>query len=199
MAHALAIGGFGEMTVAALLDGVRHETAAPGGGSVACIAVAMAAALLEKAARQSEADFDEVYGAVAQAAALRRGAVRLSLEDAEAFETADKRLKNPLGADQWTRDNSLARALDVAAAVPLAISDVAADTVELGTLVLTITDDDRKADVVTALYLGEAACNAARHLVEVNLVTTAGDERLLQASAAAARAQEARHRGLKEG
>ena len=185
------------MTVTTLLDRVRAERAAPGGGSVACVTVALAAALLEMGARQSGADFDEADGAVAQAAALRRGALRLAAEDAEVFDTADATLRSPSGDDQEARDAAIGLALDRAAAVPVAISDLASDVVELGAIVMTLTRDDRRADVATGVLLAEAACLAAGHLVEVNLTTMAGDERLVHAQHAARRAGKARERGLK--
>ena len=184
------------MTVTTLLDRVRAERAAPGGGSVACVTVALAAALLEMGARQSGAGFDEADGAVAQAAALQRAALRLAAEDAEAFDTADSTLRSPAGVDQEARDAALGRALDRAAAVPVAISDLASDVVQLGAIVMTLTRDDRRADVATGVLLAEAACLAAGHLVEVNLTTMAGDERLAHARDGARRAREARERGL---
>jgi formiminotetrahydrofolate cyclodeaminase len=183
------------MSVAALLDGVRRTPGAPGGGSVSCVAVALAAALVEMAARQSPAGV-EADGAVAQAAALRRTALRLALEDAHAFHVADAALTQAPGGEQEDRDAALARALERAAAVPLAITEAAADVVQLGAVVADITRDDRRADVAVAAMLGEAACAAAAHLVEVNLATTAGDARRAQAQATLEAARGARAQAL---
>jgi formiminotetrahydrofolate cyclodeaminase len=173
------------------LDEVRTAPPGPAGGSVACVAVAMAAALLEMAARRSLAGFDESDGAAAQAAYLRRGAMRLAQQDAEAFQHAESTLENPAGDDQEARDASIASALDRASAVPLQIARVAADVVDLGTVVAGLTPDDRRPDVTTAVLLAEAACAAAAHLVEVNLATTPADERLARARDATRRAQRA--------
>jgi formiminotetrahydrofolate cyclodeaminase len=180
----------GDMSVSELLDDIRGAPSAPAGGTVAGLAVAMSAALLEMAARHDPSS-DELDGAVAQAASCRRVALRLAEEDAAAFAAADASLRNPPGDDQVDRDAALGNALDRASAVPLRISHVAADVVDLGVVVAGLSTDDRRPDVATAVLLAEAACAAAAHLVEVNLGMTTADDRLSQAREAGRRVERA--------
>ena len=77
-----------DLAVRDLLAEIASRTPAPGGGSVAAITVAMAAGLVEMAARFSDDHWAEAGGALAQAKALRERAAPLAREDAQAYERA---------------------------------------------------------------------------------------------------------------
>jgi methenyltetrahydrofolate cyclohydrolase len=86
------------------------------------------------------------------------------------------------------RDFALGVALDRAAELPLAIAEAAADVTELSAHAAFSCDVKVRGEVLTAAVLAEAAVRAAAWLVEINLATAEGDERLARARAAAAAA-----------
>lgn len=145
---------------------------APGAGSVAALTGASAAGLLEMAARTSEEEWDEAGGAAAQAEALRGRLLPLGVEDAEALEQALERLDGPCD------DAALGTALGRAADIPLAIVEACGAVAELAAAIADDVRPDVRADVAGAALLADAAARTAARLVEVNLSTREGDERL---------------------
>jgi methenyltetrahydrofolate cyclohydrolase len=169
-----------------LLASVAAETRAPAGGSVAAVVVALAAALVAKAARLSRASWRNAAGAVAQAEALRARVAPLAEADATAYANAIAALQ--------ARDPELGTALSRAAHVPLVIAEAAADVACLASSVAEEGDPDARGDAATAAVFAQAAARAAAHLVEINLSATRADERVVVARAlveAADRAAEA--------
>jgi formiminotetrahydrofolate cyclodeaminase len=165
------------------LGTIAARTPAPGGGSVAALVGAMAAALCTKVARLS-AD----GGAAAQAEARRRALAALASEDAEAFAAAVAELHTRGG------DIRLGRALGRAAEVPLQIAAACTDVAELASGLASSGKPELEPDARCAALLAAAAAEAAAVLVEANLGATPGDERVARAhelaatAAAAARA-----------
>jgi formiminotetrahydrofolate cyclodeaminase len=129
---------FSNQTVEGLCETVAEETSAPGGGSVAAIAGALAASLVAMAARFSREDWKDAAGVVAQAEALR---IRL---------------------------------------LPLADED-AHDVATLATEVALRGNPNLRGDAATGALLAEAAVRATANLVEINLATREGDERIQRA------------------
>lgn len=149
-------------------------------GPAAARAGAAAALILREAARAG--------GAAAQAEALARRLERLADEDARALAAA--RAVLPGGeerAPDARRDFALGRALERAAAVPLAIAEACADVVALAEALAPLAEPAAVADVEGARLLAAGAAAAASHLVEANLGVGPGDERLERARAAARR------------
>jgi formiminotetrahydrofolate cyclodeaminase len=172
----VTLGGFEPLTVGELLDALRREPLAPGGGSVAAIVTAMAAALVEMVARSSHEVWDLAGGAVAQASELRRRAMELAAGDAEAYDAA-------VAALRGTGAEPLGEALSRAAEIPLQIAHTGVDIARLAALVAEHGAADLTADVVVAGLLATAATRGAAQLVATNLTTTAADPRVAQAQA----------------
>jgi formiminotetrahydrofolate cyclodeaminase len=172
---------FSSQTVDELLDTVAAETSAPGGGSVAAVVTAFAAALVAMVARFSTAEWEDAAGAVAQAEALRARVLPLADEDARAYESVLVARRLPTELEPEARDAALGRALSRAADVPLAIAEAALDIASLAAEVAERGNPNLRGDAVTAALLAEAAVRATANLVEINLATREDDERLARA------------------
>lgn len=182
-----------------LLESVASEVPSPGGGSVAALAAAMAAALVSMVARASRDAWPEAAGVAAQAGALRRRLAELAEIDAEAYEEALVALQLPRALEPEVRNATIGLTLGRAADVPLAIAEAAADVAELGALTAEEADPNLRGDAVAAAVIGESAARAAANLVRVNLTTTEGDERVVLAGTLAQTAADAASRALAVG
>ena len=176
------------------LDDLASKTPLPGGGAVAGVAVAMAAALCAMAARASRAVWNGAPGAVAQADALRTRAVRLAEANVTAYDEALTALRSPAASPGEARDAALARSLARAVDVPLAIAETSADVAELAALIAAAGDPAVRGDAIAAAVLAEAGARAARALVGANLGVTEDDERLVRAGRLAQAATDASRR-----
>ena len=170
-----------------LAERISSGEAVPGSGWVAAVSGGLAAALVAKAAARSEG-WGGAEGARAQALDLRDRLLALAGQDARAYEHALTALER--------RDSGLARALDRAAEVPLAIAESSVDVALLAAEAAEAADGSARADASAAAALAAGAARAAVRLVEVNLVTVEEDERLARARRAAEAAAEAARRAL---
>lgn len=125
--------------------------------------------------------------AAAQAASLASRLDTLADEDRRVLEAARAALPDgaPITQDE-RRDFALGRALDAAAAAPLAIAEACADVVALARDLAERADPADAVDLEAAALLAAGAARAAAHLVEANLVVGPDDERAVRARAAAA-------------
>lgn len=153
------------------LDAVASEEPAPGGGSVAAIAGALAAALVEMSARFSHewADRPKV---VARAKELRDRLAGLAPQDAAAYEGFMAARRE--GGD-------VQEALSAASDVPLQIAEAAVEVTELATLVAERGNPNLRSDASTGALIAEAAARAAASLVAENLETSPDDPRARRA------------------
>jgi formiminotetrahydrofolate cyclodeaminase len=172
---------FADQSVTELCDTVAAETSAPGGGSVAAVVTAFAAALVAMAARFSRDQWEDAYGVVAQAESLRTRVLPLADEDAKAYESVLEALRLPPDIGPDRRDEALGAALSLAADVPLAIAEAALDVATLAAELTERGNPNLRGDAVTAALLAEAAVRATANLVEINLGTREGDARLERA------------------
>jgi methenyltetrahydrofolate cyclohydrolase len=172
---------FSEQTVNELCDTVAAETSAPGGGSVAAIAGALAASLVAMAARFSDEQWEDAAGTVAQAETLRVRLIPLADEDANAYENflLARRMSEEVEAE--VRDAAIGDALSRAADVPLAIAEASLDVASLACELAERGNPNLRGDAATAALLAEAAVRATANLVEINLATREGDERVARA------------------
>jgi methenyltetrahydrofolate cyclohydrolase len=185
-----------ELSVAAFLDGVATRERAPGGGSAAALTVAFAAGLIAMVARSSRSVWDEASGVAAQALTLQDRAASLTHTDAEAWDDALAALRavadpTESGGNGSRGDVELERKLERAAAIPLAIAELGADTALLASHAGEHGDLAYRADAAAAAALAAGGARAAAHLVEVNLGIRPGDERLARARASEKAATEA--------
>lgn len=136
------------------LASVAEATPAPGGGSSAGVAAALAGALVEMAAGLASAG--EV---VERARALRVRALRLAQEELSSYAPVLE------ARDEHERELALAAASDP----PAQIAETAAEVAELGAEVASSASAAVRGDALTGVVLAEAAASAAFRLVEINV------------------------------
>jgi formiminotetrahydrofolate cyclodeaminase len=175
--------------LAALLGDVAAATPAPGGGSSAAVATALAAALVEMSARIAQ-----VPATPDRARALRERC--LALADEELTSYAPVLEAERLPADDPERAGRLEAALGDASRAPLEIAEAAAEIAALGAKVAAAAGVAVRGDATTGTLLAEAAAAAAATLVETNLRGRPDDPSARRAAEARLRAHEARERAL---
>ena len=186
---------FDDLSVRGLLDATASEALTPGGGALAALTGALAAGLVEMAARNSP-DWELRGAAVAQAKVLRERLAELAPLNDEVYEQALASLRLPEGVDDQSRRTLIGTSLERAAAFPLAIAEAASNVAELAAVVAEDGDPTVRADATAAAMLSLGATRAAAHLVEINLGVLEHDERLLRATRLAADAAAASARTL---
>jgi formiminotetrahydrofolate cyclodeaminase len=191
MANPVASGAavpVAELPLGELIDAVAARTPSPGGGAVAGIACALAAALVQMTAAFGPGGEADAVGA--RARQLRGAALRLADEDLGAYAPVLEALALP--ADSTERDPKLAAARGAAAEPPLGIAEAAAEVAELGVSAARAGSPHLIGDAITGVTLAEAAGRAAAELVAINLELDRGDPRRPRANELAARASAAR-------
>jgi formiminotetrahydrofolate cyclodeaminase len=170
-----------DMPFEELLDTIAAETPAPGGGSVAAFVTEMAASLAAMAARFAH-DWDGAAGAVAQAETLRHRAAPLAAEDAVAYENVLTAMRMPKDLESEVRNNTLiGETLSRAADIPLLIAETANDVAELACEIAVKGNPNLRGDAAAASILASSAVQVAANLVEINLSTVEGEERVERA------------------
>jgi formiminotetrahydrofolate cyclodeaminase len=178
-----------------LLDTIAAETPAPGGGSVAAFVTEMAASLAAMAARFAH-DWDGAAGAVAQAEILRHRAAPLALEDAVAYENVLTAMRMPKELEPEVRNTLIGETLSRAADAPLQIAETAADVAELAAEIAVCGNPSLRGDAAAAAILATSAARVAANLVEINLTTVEGDDRVERARAVVRSSERASSRAL---
>ena len=173
-----------ELTLETFVERIAERTPAPGGGSVAATACALAAALVEMAARFGT---DPAAGSdTAEAAQLRARALTLIDRDAAAFGPV-------LEAARAGEDPEPAR--NAAAEPPLEMARIGARVAELAAGRAAAGNPNLRGDAVTGALLAEAGTRSAAALVAINVADPA-DPRRTEAAEAASAAARARSRAL---
>ena len=176
----------------ALLEELASPREVPGAGSALATALALAAAVVQMAARISPASWADAAGVAAQAEALRERAAQLVDEDAEAYRRAlDAREAADTTARPEQRDWALGRVTAAAAEPPLALARLAADLAALCSASGRRVEPRVHADVAAAAALAVAVARGARELVAVNLTALPGDARVEEADRLVAAAEAA--------
>jgi formiminotetrahydrofolate cyclodeaminase len=181
-----------------LLDLIAAETPAPGGGSVAAFVTEMAASLAAMTARFAH-DWDGASGAVAQAETLRHRAAPLADADAMAYENVLTALRMPKDLEPEVRDTLIGETLSRAADIPLEIAECAATVAELAAEIARCGNQNVRGDAAAAAILASAAARVAANLVEINLATVEGDDRVERAGGLVRSAENAARRAAGEG
>ena len=176
-----------DRSLAALLEEIAAATPAPGGGSTAAVACALAAALVEMSAGPPHE----------RAAELRARALQLADADLESFAPVLDAQRLP--ADDERRAERLLAALSAASETPLAVAEVGCEVAELAAELARGGRPSLEGDAAAATLLAEAATRAAARLVELNLAGVPDDVRLRAAGEYAARAWAARETALSSG
>jgi formiminotetrahydrofolate cyclodeaminase len=155
-----------EEPVERFLDRIASAEPAPAGGSVAAVAVAMAAGLVAMAARLAH-EWPNAGEVVERAEALRSEVATLALADEDAYAKVIEALRLPTASP--SREAEVAAALSVAADVPLAVAEAAAEVAVLAALVAQEGNDRLRGDALVAAELAEAGARGAAELVAINL------------------------------
>jgi formiminotetrahydrofolate cyclodeaminase len=173
-----------ERSLSDLLDELAAQTPAPGGGSSAAWATAIAAALTEMAARFTPGASPE------RASELRVHALELAERELSAYAPVLEASRLP--KDDPSRAERLSKALSDAADSPLEIARTAAEVAELARELAQNGNRTLEGDANTGAELASAACRAAARLVEINLQRTPDDPRLVEARQLRTKNQELR-------
>jgi formiminotetrahydrofolate cyclodeaminase len=169
-----------DRTLTELLAEIAAATPAPGGGSTAAVACALAAALAEMSAGPPHE----------RAAALRARALELAEDDLGSYARVLEAERLP--ADDESRTERVRAALSAASEPPLAIAAVGCELAEIAAEVARGGRRHVEGDAAAAALIAEAATKAAARLVELNLAEVPDDPRLRIAGEYASRAWAAR-------
>ena len=168
-----------DLPLGEFLDRVASDKPAPGGGSVAAIAVALAAGLAGMAARLSTSQLAEAPELADRADASRRKVAPLAWADAESYGRVFDAYRE---TDQETRTVRIRDALSGAADVPLAVAEIGSEVAALAARLVEEGNPNLEGDAIAALLLSEAGVRAAATLAGINLSTASvHDDRLNRA------------------
>jgi formiminotetrahydrofolate cyclodeaminase len=174
-----------------LFDRIASDEPGPAGGSVAALAVAMAAGLVAMAARLAR-EWPQASEVVERAETLRSRVATLAMADAEAYANVLEALRLPRGSA--AREATVAEALSRAADVPLAIAEAASEVATLAALVAQAGSAHLRGDAVVAAEIAEAGVRGAAELVVINLGNR-DEARVRRAKELAAKTREAARGG----
>jgi formiminotetrahydrofolate cyclodeaminase len=174
-------GAFSAMALPHFLDAVAAPTPAPGGGTVAALSVALAAALTAMAARLSQGHAPDADQVAAQCVGLRDRAVSLGDEDAVVYGEV-------IAAHRHGRDDG--DAMSAAADVPLAVAECGERVAHLAGALCERGNPALRGDARTAALLAAAGAEAAAVLVGINLAAHPDDGRVRRAEGCAHRARQ---------
>jgi formiminotetrahydrofolate cyclodeaminase len=163
-----------DLPLRAFLDLVASGGPTPGGGSVAAVAVALAAGLSGMAARLSTGQLAD--GLADRADASRRRVAPLARADAESYGRVLEAYREP---DSETRRERVRDALSGATDVPLAVAEVGNEVASIAARLVEEGNPNLEGDAMTAVLLADAGVRAAAALAEINLSSAnVEDERL---------------------
>jgi formiminotetrahydrofolate cyclodeaminase len=169
-----------DLSLGDFLDRVASDRPAPGGGSVAAIAVALAAGLAGMAARLSTGQLADAPELAARADASRRRVAPLARADAESYGRVLDAYRE---TDPETRTLRVRDALSGAANVPLAVAVAGSEVAGIAARLVEEGNPNLEGDAMAAVLLADAGVSAAAALVEINLSTAnVDDDRLGRAN-----------------
>src|SRR5215208_5644923 len=155
-----------DLPLGAFLDLVASDNPAPGGGSVAAVAVALAAGLSGMAARLSARQVADADGLADRADAARRRVAPLARIDAKSYGRVLDAYREP---DSETRRERVSDALSGATDVPLAVAEVGNEVAGIAARLVEEGNTNLVGDAIAAVLLAEAGVRAAVTLAEINL------------------------------
>jgi formiminotetrahydrofolate cyclodeaminase len=169
-----------DLPLGEFLDRVASDSPAPGGGSVAAVAVALAAGLAGMAARLSSAQLADAPELVGRADAARLRVAPLARADAESYGRVLEAYREP---NSEARTARVIDALSGAADVPLAVAEAGNEVVGIASRLAEEGNPNLEGDAMTAVLLADAGVRAAAALAEINLsAAKVRDDRLERAS-----------------
>jgi methenyltetrahydrofolate cyclohydrolase len=162
-----------DLPLSAFLDLVASGGPSPGGGSVAAVAVALAAGLSGMAARLSAGQLAEADGLADRADVARRRVAPLARADAESYGRVLDAYRE---SDSETRRERVSDALSGATDVPLAVAEVGNEVAGIAARLVEEGNPNLEGDAIAAVLLAEAGVRAAAALVEINLSSANVDD-----------------------
>ncbi len=172
-----------DLSLGEFLDRVASGGPAPGGGSVAAVAVALAAALSGMSARLSADQLADAPELADRTDASRRRVAPLARADAASYGRVLDAYHLPREPDPEARTERIRDALSGAADVPLAIAEVGNEVAAIAARLVEEGNPNLEGDAMTAVLLAEAGVRAAAALAEINLCSAnVKDERLGRAN-----------------
>lgn len=184
-----------EQPIEEFLGSLADRVPAPGGGAVAALHAAQAAALLGMVARYSDGPAYAEHAAVIErvrtdADAVRAEALQIAEDDVAAFSAVGEAYRMPRGTEpeQTARSAAIAAALAGAVEPPIAVIAAAARLVLMAEQLAPVGNPNVITDVAAAAEATRAAALTSRVNIEVNLsgVTDDGGRERLTALAAGA-------------
>ncbi len=168
---------FRDESLAAFLEQAASGSATPGGGAVAAIGGALAAAMVAMTARLTEGrrGYEDVQAEVARLAGAadeaRRALLDLADADSAAYAAylAALRLPRADDAERAARTAALQAALVHATRVPCDVATQCQAVLGLAETAAAIANRNALGDVATAAFLADAAMRAAGIQGELNL------------------------------
>ena len=169
-----------DLPLGEFLDRVASDGPAPGGGSVAAIAVALAAGLAGMAARLSSERLDDAPELAGRADAARLRVAPLAGADAESYGRVLDAYREP---DPEARTARVREALSGAADVPLAVAEAGNEVVGIAYRLAEKGNPNLRGDALASVLLAGAGVRAAAELVGINLsAADVDDDRLGRAN-----------------
>ena len=156
-----------DLPLGEFLERVASDRPAPGGGSVAAVAVALAAALSGMAARLSADQMEDAPELAGRADASRRRVAPLAATDAESYGRVLDALRRQ--DDPERREERIKDALSGAADVPLAVAEVGNEVAGIAARLVEEGNPNLEGDAMTAVLLADAGVRAAAALAGINL------------------------------
>ncbi|GAD85631.1 cyclodeaminase/cyclohydrolase family protein [Nocardia asteroides NBRC 15531] len=167
---------FGAVTLEDYLSQLGAKVPAPGGGAVAALHAAQAAALVAMVARYTTRAKDAAHRPVVDriieaADAARTRSLALADADAAAFTAVGDAYKLPKDteADQAARTEAINAALVEAARVPAAVVDEADEILSLAAELLPIGNPNVVTDIGAAADAARAAALSSQLNIEINV------------------------------
>ncbi len=163
-----------ETTPQLFLDAVAAGTPTPGGGSVAALAGALAAALTSMVCQltlHKQPGAEDMDRILQQAQTLRGELSGMVESDARAYDAVLQAYRKPQGSPQEKEERAAAiqSALEGAARVPLRVAEGAVQVLQLLPPLLETGLPSAASDVGVAAYLAQAALKGASLNVRTNL------------------------------
>jgi methenyltetrahydrofolate cyclohydrolase len=162
-----------DLPLRAFLELVASGGPTPGGGSVAAVAVALAAGLSGMAARLSAGQLADADGLADRADASRRRVAPLARADAESYGRVLDAYREP---DPEIRRERVRDALSGATDVPLAVAEVGNEVAGIAARLVEEGNPNLEGDAIAAVLLAEAGVRAAAALAEINLSSANVDD-----------------------
>jgi len=173
-----------ELNIKDFLDQTASDSPVPGGGSVAALTAAVAAALSEMVAnltigKKGYESLDEEMKITAKAASVFREKLARDIDrDSEAYNEVLAAFKLPKGTEEEkdARKQAIQSGLKRAATVPMGVAEDAFEIMELARKVVKNGNKNAVTDAAVAAMMARTAVLSALYNVKINLKSIKDDE-----------------------